>query len=227
MDFGKWNRAKISFFLGVDESPEMIHKCKSKIHQKGCTFSEVFLNMDIRKELIEKKTNSTGCDHVVCFQGLDLILSTMDAIKMVLQNVSSVLKEGGYFFGMFMDSSAVWSAVQKNSDPRASAKYYTIEFGSTDFKHIGSKFTFVLDQKAPTTHYLIHLPTFIQKASEYNLRMVSLINCNEFFEDHKKTFGDLLNRALGQKPGDKPNIDNDQKSIIGLYTTFVFQKVTL
>jgi len=51
---------------------------------------------------------------------------------------------------------------------------------------------------------------------------MKIMNCNEFYEDHKKNFGELLQRALQQN---KTNIDQEQKTIIGLYTTFILQKI--
>jgi len=218
--------------LGIDDNNDLLVKAKSRLQQKGCTFSDQLLHIDIRRESIEKtKQNSsslTNFDHVVCFQGLDLVLESADSIKNILQNVSHLLKDGGYFFGIFMDSSAIWSAVQKSlvdsrSLPSVSNKLFQIHFQSAEFQHIGCPYTFVLDLKTHS-HYLIHLPTFCKHAEEFNLKMISLLNCNEFYEDHKKNFGDLLNRALQQGKAER-TIDQDQKQIIGFYTTFVFQKI--
>jgi len=169
------------------------------------------------------------CDHVVCFQGLDPILESTESIKTVLQNVSFLLKEGGYFFGIFMDSSAIWSAVQKSlvdsrSLPSVSTKLFQIHFQSAEFQHVGCPYNFTLDQKV-NSYFLIHLPTFCRIAEEYHLKVISLINCTEFYEDHKKNFGELLNRALQQGKTER-TIDPDQKQIIGFYTTFVFQKIS-
>jgi len=128
----------------------------------------------------------------------------------------------------FKDSSAIWSAVQKSlvdsrSLPSVSNKLFQIQFQSAEFQHVGCPYSFVLDQKYHA-HFLIHLPTFCRVAEEFNLKVISLINCTEFYEDHKKNFGDLLNRALQQGKAERV-IDLDQKQIIGFYTTFVFQKI--
>jgi len=68
IDMGKWNRAEVASFFGIDENNDLLMKAKKRLQQKGCTFTEQFVHIDIRKDLIEK-TNIPLCDHVVCFQG--------------------------------------------------------------------------------------------------------------------------------------------------------------
>jgi len=231
IDLGKWDRAQVSSFLGVDDNAELLNKAKSRGLQKGCSFvSSQFLTVDIKKEPLEDFfLPRGGYDHVACFQGLDQIMSSVDSIQMVLHSVSYILKDGGYFFGIMMDSSAIWSSVQKslldsNSLPKSQSKLFVIQFQSANFEHTGCSYTYSMDQRT-NLHYLIHLPTLIQFAKKQNLRVLSLVNCNEFYEDHKKHFGDLLNRAFQVNSSEKLTIDPEQKQIIGFYTTFVFQKV--
>jgi len=125
-----------------------------------------------------------------------------------------------------MDSSAIWSSVQKSlidakSKPQVESKHFQIHFQTSDFQHIGCPYTFTIDGKT-YSHYLIHLPTFTKIAQENGLEVMNIMNCNEFYEDHKKNFGELLHRALQQG---KAVIDQEQKAIIGFYTTFILQKI--
>jgi hypothetical protein len=58
------------------------------------------------------------------------------------------------------------------------------------------------------------------------LHLVSMINCNEFFESQKKNFQSLLNQYTESKSGTESTFtfQPDQRQVFGLYTTFVFQK---
>lgn len=59
--------------------------------------------------------------------------------------------------------------------------------------------------------------------------MVSMINCNEFYESQKKNFQTLLNRISNPKDSATTlpfNFQPEQRQIFGLYTTFVFQKLS-
>lgn len=56
-----------------------------------------------------------------------------------------------------------------------------------------------------------------------------MINCNEFYESQRKNFQTLLTRITSGK--DAPNatpfvFQPEQRQIFGLYTTFVFQKLS-
>jgi len=53
--------------------------------------------------------------------------------------------------------------------------------------------------------------------------MLEITNLTEFYEDHRKNYAELL-KSLGvlNKQG---KIEPQQKDLIGLFTTFCFQKV--
>lgn len=87
---------------------------------------------------------------------------------------------------------------------------------------IGTPFTNKLDDQK-IDGYLIHIPTFTASARKFGLEVVSLLNCNEFYEDYKRTFAEDLSK-LGNSTG-KFSILPDQKPIIGLFTTFVLKKI--
>uniref|UniRef100_A0A453CGQ4 mRNA (guanine-N(7))-methyltransferase n=2 Tax=Aegilops tauschii subsp. strangulata TaxID=200361 RepID=A0A453CGQ4_AEGTS len=53
-------------------------------------------------------------DIVCCMQNLQLCFESEEHAKKLLNNVSSLLKPGGYFFGIIPDSSTIWTKYQKN-----------------------------------------------------------------------------------------------------------------
>jgi len=164
-------------------------------------------------------------NHVCCFEGLDEVLDSEEAIAKLFKNVYSLLKEGGYFFGIVQDSASIWSQAQKSllktaKLPKIQSKNSLIQFYDTDFPNIGCKYSWTIDKKT-SNYYLVHVQTFRKMAQKHGFVVLSLQNFNEFYEDHKKNFLDLLNRAV---PKDKLTVEPEHRQVIGFFTTFVFQK---
>jgi len=91
-----------------------------------------------------------------------------------------------------------------------------------EFEKIGTAFTNKLDDQK-VDGYLLHFPTFVQFARKHSLEVMNILNCNEFYDDYKRPFGEELSR-LGNATG-KFQIQPEQKQIIALYAVFVFRKV--
>ncbi len=60
-------------------------------------------------------------------------------------------------------------------------------------------------------------------ANEAGFAMLEITNLLDFFNDHRKNYGDLL-KALNVL-GKDGKIEPVQKDIIGMYAIFVFQKI--
>jgi len=161
----------------------------------------------------------------VVFSRLEESFKTIEAMENLFFNVSFLLAEGGYFFGITIDSAAIWSAVQKSNHtkPRVTFSKLSahIEFNDNEFAEVGCKFTFQADD-GKRINYLIHPATFCSIAAKHGLRLISMTNCSEFYEDQKKNFQSLLNRSSKEKFV----FQSEQKQIYGWYTTFIFQKIT-
>jgi hypothetical protein len=53
---------------------------------------------------------------------------------------------------------------------------------------------------------------------------MSMVNCNDFYEDHKRNFRAMLDRLGGSE--NKFVLHQDEKQVVGWHTTFIFQKIT-
>jgi len=68
----------------------------------------------------------------------------------------------------------------------------------------------------------VHFPTLIKLAQDIGMNMLEITNLCEFYEDNRKHYAEhLKTTVLINKQG---KIEPAQKDLIGLYTTFVFQK---
>eukprot|EP01126_Amoeba_proteus_P027760 TRINITY_DN2749_c0_g1_i6.p1 TRINITY_DN2749_c0_g1~~TRINITY_DN2749_c0_g1_i6.p1 ORF type:complete len:206 (-),score=37.08 TRINITY_DN2749_c0_g1_i6:575-1192(-) len=198
-------------------------RMRERFQQKGCSFSYDFLALDSFSTSVREKASDVGQHDVVCcFRGMDAGLGSFESMKCFFANVSALLSENGFFFGIIMDSSMIWGSVQKDPKPTVQNKRALIKFKDSNFHPIGCQYTFQ-DSQNKKSFYLIHRPTFVKIAKEFGLILLSFINCNDFYEDHKINFKNLLDR-IGA--GQEFVIGTDEKQIIGWHTTFVFQKRT-
>ncbi|EGC30726.1 hypothetical protein DICPUDRAFT_89950 [Dictyostelium purpureum] len=171
--------------------------------------------------------NSSGVifDVVSCFNGVQNSFSSAQDAEQLIKNVSVLLKDGGFFFGIIPDSSSIWYRSQKVSSgfPGVKSALYTIEFNSEISNFFGCKYKLTLKDGSIIEENLIHFPSFINICKKYNLTLVEAINFTDFYDENKKTYEKLLKNS-GVLPQGIKKIDQPQMELIGLYTTFIFVK---
>uniref|UniRef100_A0A2N9IDJ2 mRNA cap guanine-N(7) methyltransferase 2 n=1 Tax=Fagus sylvatica TaxID=28930 RepID=A0A2N9IDJ2_FAGSY len=215
----KWDDAQIGHYMGIDVSSSGIKQVKEAWESQRKSHTADFFELDPCLDNIEmhlqEKTNQA--DIVCCLQHLQLCFETEERARKLLQNVSCLLKPGGYFFGITPDSSTIWAKYQKNVEAyhnkassmkpnivpnciRSESYMITFEVEEEKFPLFGKKYQlkFASDISAET-HCLVHFPSFIRLAREAGLEYVEIQNLTEFYDDNR--FVDLC-----------------------LYTTFIFQK---
>ncbi|XP_008646312.2 mRNA cap guanine-N7 methyltransferase 2 [Zea mays] len=94
MDTDKWCDAQV--YIGIGRLP--------------------FTSLSPRQDGFEAQVQEKGiqADMVCCMQHLQSCFENEERAKKLLNNVSSLLKPGGYFFGITPDSSTIWTKYQKN-----------------------------------------------------------------------------------------------------------------
>jgi len=230
LDIGKWARAKIGNYVGLDSNELLLKEAQERWSQKKEPFPGKFLCFDILKDNIEKVIpKGEVFDNVCCFNGIQYC-SDKEKMNILLENIVSVLKTGGYFFGILPDSSAIWYKAQKvilgRTDKALMIKgdLYTVHFPREEFDYFGTQYVMRMEgYTEQQQEYLIHFPSFVRAAESVGLNMLEITNLIDFYEDHKKNYAELL-KSLGvlTKQG---KIEPQQKDLIGLHTTFCFQKV--
>ncbi|XP_020527380.1 mRNA cap guanine-N7 methyltransferase 2 isoform X3 [Amborella trichopoda] len=179
-------------------------------------------------------------DLVCCLQHLQLCFETEERAKSLLRNVSSILKPGGFFFGITPDSSTIWSKYQKNIEALHNkginlksmlpicirSESYTITFEAEDekFPLFGKKYQLKFaGDVSSETHCLVHFPSFIRLAREAGLEYVEIQNLTEFYDDNRAQFAGFLSSG-GNLVDPRGRLLARSFDVLGLYTTFVFQK---
>ncbi|XP_028793427.1 mRNA cap guanine-N7 methyltransferase 2 isoform X2 [Neltuma alba] len=204
-DADKWDEAQIGHFIGIDAASSGISQMREAWESQRKAYTTEFFEIDPCTENIEmhlqEKINKA--DLVCCLQHLQLCFESEEKAQRLLHNVSSLLKPGGYFFGITPDSSTIWAKYQKNVEAyhnksssmkpnivpnciRTENYMITFEVEEEKFPLFGKKYQLKFSNDASAeTHCLVHFPSFIRLAREAGLEYVEIQNLTEFYDDNR------------------------------------------
>ncbi|PON54391.1 mRNA (guanine-N(7))-methyltransferase domain containing protein [Trema orientale] len=244
LDSDKWDEAQIGHYIGIDVSSSGISQRKEAWESQRKVYAAEFFEVDPCTEYVDLhlQEQSNSADYVCCLQHLQLCFQTEDRARRLLHNVSALLKPGGYFFGITPDSSTIWAKYQKNVEAyhnkmtgmkpnivpnciRSESYMITFEVEEEKFPLFGKKYQlkFTNDVSAET-HCLVHFPSFIRLAREAGLEYVEIQNLTEFFDDNRAQFTGMIMNSGPNLVDPRGRLLPRSFDVLGLYTTFIFQK---
>eukprot|EP00884_Botryococcus_braunii_P022897 jgi/Botrbrau1/9291/Bobra.0111s0016.1 len=114
-DIWKWINAKIVYVKGIDLSPNEIQEAQRRyedaIHEKPDAI--LIADFEASDKLgVEPLFEARKYDAVTCMFAIHYFFVSEKAITMFLKNVSSNLREGGYFFGTCPEGKAVMKTIK-------------------------------------------------------------------------------------------------------------------
>ncbi|XP_056164259.1 mRNA cap guanine-N7 methyltransferase 2 isoform X2 [Syzygium oleosum] len=240
----RWEEAQIGHYIGIDVASSGISEKREAWESLRKAYTTDFYELDPCTEDLEahlqEKTNQA--DLVCCLQHLQLCFETEDKARKLLHNVSSLLKPGGYFFGITPDSSTIWAKYQKNVEAyhnrsgsmkpgivpncvRSESYMITFEVEEEKFPSFGKRYQLKLAGDMPAeTHCLVHFPSLIRLAREAGLEYVEIQNLTEFYDDNKAIFAGMLMGYGASVVDPRGRLLPRSYDMLGLYTTFIFQK---
>ncbi|XP_037495049.1 mRNA cap guanine-N7 methyltransferase 2 isoform X3 [Jatropha curcas] len=111
-DAEKWDGAQFGHYIGIDVSSFGINEIREAWESQRKSYTTEFFEADPCSENFEMQLQEKAnqADLVCCLQNLQLCFETEESARKLLHNVSSLLKPGGYFFGITPDSSTIWLA---------------------------------------------------------------------------------------------------------------------
>ncbi|KAK4754549.1 hypothetical protein SAY87_002653 [Trapa incisa] len=240
----RWEESQIGHYIGIDESSSGINERREAWDSIRKVYTTDFFNLDICTDDVGShlQDRMNLADMVCCLQHLQLCLETEDKARKLLHNVSSLLKPGGYFFGIVPDSSTIWAKYQKNVEAyhnrsgslkhgivpsciRSECYMITFEIEEEKFPLFGKKYQlkFAGDTSAET-HCLVHFPSLIRLAREAGLEYVEIQNLTEFFDDNRAQFAGMLMSSGLNLVDTRGRPLPRSFDVLSLYTTFIFQK---
>ncbi|XP_024030386.1 mRNA cap guanine-N7 methyltransferase 2 isoform X1 [Morus notabilis] len=245
VDADKWDEAQIGHYIGIDVSSSGISQRREAWESQRKVYTAEFFEVDPCMESIEthlKEEKSNSGDFVCCLQHLQLCFQTEERARRLLHNVSSLLKPGGYFFGITPDSSTIWAKYQKNVEAyhnrgssmkpnivpnciRSESYMITFEVEEEKFPLFGKKYQLKFaNDVSPETHCLVHFPSFIRLGREAGLEYVEIQNLTEFFDDNRAQLAGLITTLYPNLVDPRGRLLPRSFDVLGLYTTFIFQK---
>ncbi|AQK63919.1 hypothetical protein Zm00014a_032809 [Zea mays] len=124
MDTDKWCDAQVGHYIGIDASASGVNYARELWENRRKPFTAEFIELDPSDDGFEAQVQEKGiqADMVCCMQHLQAswlfsrtsCFENEERAKKLLNNVSSLPKPGGYFFGITPDSSTIWTKYQKN-----------------------------------------------------------------------------------------------------------------
>ncbi|MBA0813654.1 hypothetical protein Gohar_027485 [Gossypium harknessii] len=101
----------------------------------------------------------------------------------------------------------------------------TFEIEEEKFPLFGKKYQLKFSSDvAAETHCLVHFPSLIRLAREAGLEYVEIQNLTEFYDDNKSLFAGMMMNAGPNLLDPRGRLLPRSYDVLGLYTTFIFQK---
>lgn len=243
-DEEKWDAAQIGHYIGIDLVTSGASEVREAWESRRKSYTSEFLEFDPCVEDVDLhwKNKENQADVVFCMQHLPLCVETEEQERKLLQNVSSLLKPGGYFVGITPDSSTIWAKYQKNVEAyhnkggpmkpnivpnciRSESYMITFEVEDEKFPFFGKKYQlkFAGDISAET-HCLVHFPSLLRLARDAGLEYVEIQNLTEFYDDYRAQLAGLLVDSGHNLVDQRGRLLQRSFDVLGLYTTFIFQK---
>ncbi|KAG6555959.1 hypothetical protein Mapa_001899 [Marchantia paleacea] len=246
LDTERWAESGIGRYIGVDLSASALEEAREQWEQHKKPFPANFCELDPCMVDLEDQLQDYGlpADVVCCFSHLQDCFTSEDMVRRLLKNVAAVLKSGGYFFGTCPDSSTIWYKYQKAVEgaikagvlrlnaplPCVRTDTYKISFEDDRFHSFGSKFfmRFSDDGLPAQPQILVHFPSLMRLAKEFDLECVELQNLQEFYDDFHARFAGELRSSCGPKGypvlDARGRLNAQALDVLSLYTTVVFRK---
>ncbi|KAI9387864.1 hypothetical protein POPTR_010G233100v4 [Populus trichocarpa] len=249
VDIEKWDAAQITHYIGIDVASSGISEVKETWESLKKNYTADFFQADPCSENFETQLQEKAnqADLVCCLQNLQLCFETEESARKLLHNVASLLKPGGYFFGqstrrMLKHKFKTLAKYQKNVEAyhnrsgsmkpnivpnciRSESYMITFEVEEEKFPLFGKKYQlkFAHDISAET-HCLVHFPSLIRLAREAGLEYVEIQNLTEFYDDNRTQFAGMIMNAGLNLVDPRGRLLPRSYDVLGLYTTFIFQK---
>ena len=172
---------------------------------------------------------STTFDIVTMMFALHYMFNDEDSISMLVQNINSTIKKGGYFIGCCFDGKAVFDLlkdVQLNESKigykkgeviwKIQKKYSLTSWTQSDETDDSIFYDLPIDVyirsiNMTITEYLVNFNVFIKKLEEVNIKLIDSTPFETIYND---------------LPSNKKHLSEDEKTLSFLNRQFIFQKVS-
>ncbi|KAI5075436.1 hypothetical protein GOP47_0009512 [Adiantum capillus-veneris] len=242
-DLIKWDKAKVSYYVGIDLAKGSIEDAGTRYNgdashkSKSFSFPARLIHADCFTVHLDEVLQDEGpFDICSCQFALHYSWASEEEARAALQNASAVLNPGGYFIGTMPDANVIVRKLRETDGLEFGNACYNVKFGDK-YKEkkflrsepFGIQYQFHLEDAVSCPEWLVHFPTFQALAKEYGLELVFKKNFHDFCHEHIKTpiFAELMKivGALGHGSS-RDRLSDDEWDAAYIYMAFVFKKLS-
>lgn len=223
-DLQKWDKGYISTLILADIARTSVEDARERYNKGRYSFHATFIAADCCSVSLEE--HLPNLDMVSCQFALHYSFESEERARNLLRNATCKLKKGGYFIGTIPDAEYLIDRVKKSDTLRFGNSVYHVEFeDKNNFPIFGCKYVFHLeDAVISLPEYLVHFPTFVKLAEEFDLELVEKERFHDFYRRNIKNRG---NAKLFDQMGcfnREGTMSDDEWEATGIYMCFAFQK---
>lgn len=240
-DLNKWKKLFISELFFIDQAINLVNfarkRYNSLVKTQSFSFPVTFFVADCFNLFLDKNLeNDVWFSLASCQFATQYAFESEKRIRAMLLNITSRLKCGGQFIGTIPDANRIikrWRKKHLNKQYFGNG-LYEVRFECSFFEKINRYFSnepfgleYFFDLKDAIDHcpeYLIHFPTLVKIAKEYDLALLLEYSFYDFFliEFDKPRNKNLIKRT--ELLEELKMISNKEWEVISLYKVFSFQK---
>ena len=193
-DLGKFKKAEIGYYCGIDIALESVRRDAIQRYNKGdYTFPATFIAGDAFVHDLEDVLgeNVKGLfDVVSCQFAIHYSFSTEKRARKAFENISKALRPGGHFVGTTVDSNVLVRNLRQTDGLLFGNDVIEVNF---DEKHgkkeflppgFGIEYSFTLeDAVTDCKESLVPLITFAELAKEYDLEIMRWTNFHQYVHE--------------------------------------------
>jgi len=224
-DLLKWSKAHIGYLVLADLAPVSVQHAAGRYNElKRKAFAAKFIAADCCAVPITD--HLPDLDLVSCQFSLHYAFESEARARMMLRNVATKLKPGGFFIGTIPDANLIVKKIRNSNTMSFENSVFSIRFEQkTHFPIYGCRYEFFLEDAIfSLPEYLVHFPTLVRLAEDYDLELLEKERFHEFYTKH---VGFSDNQQLFERMrclNSDGTISDDEWEASGLYITFAFQK---
>ena len=193
-DLGKFKKAEIGYYCGIDIALESVRRDAIQRYNKGdYTFPATFIAGDAFVHDLEDVLgeNVKGLfDVVSCQFAIHYSFSTEKRARKAFENISKALRPGGHFVGTTVDSNVLVRKLRQTDGLLFGNDVIEVNFDEKHSKKeflppgFGIEYSFTLeDAVTDCKESLVPLITFAELAKEYDLEIMRWTNFHQYVHE--------------------------------------------
>ena len=193
-DLGKFKKAEIGYYCGIDIALESVRRDAIQRYNKGdYTFPATFIAGDAfvhdLEDVLGEKVNGLF-DVVSCQFAIHYSFSTEKRARKAFENISKALRPGGHFVGTTVDSNVLVRNLRQTDGLLFGNDVIEVNFDEKHCKKeflppgFGIEYSFTLeDAVTDCKESLVPFVTFAELAKEYDLEIMRWTNFHQYVHE--------------------------------------------